>query len=417
MVSKPGPMLAPTGESERIEILDVLRGFALFGILLVNMTGFNQVMVAAATLPLSFDSDVDRIASWLIRWLAEGKFYSLFSLLFGLGFMLQMMRAEDRGRAFVPIYLRRSFVLLAIGVLHGVLLWVGDILALYAVLGIFLLFFRHTRPLTLLIWAAILLILPTLILVAATLLIHLSRQDPAAAAQFDAIFAQSVATALAEVERASLIYAQGGFVEITVQRARELPQMWTTALFVAPNIFAMFLFGAYVGKRGILADIEQHRNLLRRWCIWGFTLGLPLNALYATMIESLARAQPSWPVVGATLAQTIGAPLLAVGYMSGLALLWQLPVWQRRLMHLAPLGRMALTNYLLQSLIATLIFYGYGLGLFGQVGITAGIALTLLIYLVNYAVSYWWLQRYRFGPMEWLWRTLTYGRAQPMRRA
>lgn len=118
----------------------------------------------------------------------------------------------------------------------------------------------------------------------------------------------------------------------------------------------------------------------------------------------------------ATFAQAVGAPLLALGYMSGLALLWLRPAWQARLHGLAPVGRMALSNYLLQSLIATLIFYGYGLGRFGQVGIAAGVVLTLAIYTVNVALSHWWLRRYRFGPVEWLWRTLTYGQPQPMRR-
>lgn len=415
-VTAPTAVLGPTREGERIEILDVLRGFALFGILLVNMIAFNHVMLAAATLPLHFDSQADRVAAWLIRWLAEGKFYSLFSLLFGLGFTLQMMRAEIKGRVFVPLYLRRSLALLAIGVLHGVLFWVGDILAIYAVLGVPLLLFRHMRPRGLLIWAVALLLLPALFLAGAMLLLWLGRQDPATAAQIDVMFAESHAAVIAEVERASAVYATGSFAEITAQRAQELVQMWLTTIFILPNIFAMFLIGAYFGKRGILADLESHRDLLRRLCIWGLALGLPLNAVYATLIETLVRSQPSWPLVIATFAQTVGAPLLALGYLSGQALLWLRPGPQARLHRLAPLGRMALTNYLLQSLIATLIFYGYGLGLFGQVGIAVGVVITFAIYGVNYVVSHWWLRRYRFGPVEWLWRTLTYGKPQLMRR-
>lgn len=416
-LADPKAALSPTSESERIEVLDVLRGFALFGILLVNMIAFGQVMMAAATLPLDYETALDHVAGWGIRWLAEGKFYSLFSLLFGMGFTLQMMRAEAKGRRFVPVYLRRSLVLLVIGVLHGILFWVGDILAIYAVLGVLLLLFRHMRPRNLLIWAVVILLLPSLFMIGANLLLEFARQDPAAAAQIDAMFAESYAATAAEVERASAIYATGGFAEITAQRAIELVEMWLTTLFILPSIFAMFLVGACIGKSGILADLEGHRTLLVRLCIWGLGLGLPLNAVYATLIESLVRTEPSWPLVIAVITQAIGAPLLALGYMSGLALLWQRPAWRARLYRLAPLGRMALTNYLLQSLIATLIFYGYGLGLFGQVGIAAGVLITIAIYLVNYAVSHWWLGRYRFGPVEWLWRTLTYGRRQPMRRA
>ncbi len=408
--------LSPTSASERIEVLDVLRGFALFGILLVNMIAFGHVMMAAATLPLDYDTALDRAAGWVIRWLAEGKFYSLFSLLFGLGFTLQMMRAEAKGRRFVPVYLRRSLTLLVIGVLHGVLLWVGDILAIYAVLGVLLLLFRHMRPRNLLIWAVVMLLLPSLFMIGANLLLAFARQDPAAATQIEAMFAESSAAARAEIERASAIYTTGSFAEITAQRAKELVEMWLTTVFILPNIFAMFLVGACIGKCGVLADLDGHRTLLARLCIWGLGLGLPLNAVYASLIGSLVRTEPSWPLVIAVFAQAVGAPLLALGYMSGLALLWRLSRWQARLRGLAPLGRMALTNYLLQSLIATTIFYGYGLGLFGQTGIAAGVLITIAIYLVNYAVSHWWLGRYRFGPVEWLWRTLTYGRIQPMRR-
>jgi len=416
-LADPKAALSPTSESERIEVLDVLRGFALFGILLVNMIAFGHVMMEAATLPLEYDTALDHVAGWGIRWLAEGKFYSLFSLLFGLGFMLQMMRAEAKGRRFVPVYLRRSLVLLAIGVLHGTLFWVGDILAIYAVLGVLLLLFRHMRPRNLLLWAVVMLLLPSLFMIGANLLLEFARQDPAAAAQIDAMFAESYAATAAEVERASAIYATGSFAEITAQRAKELVEMWLTTIFILPNIFAMFLVGACIGKCGILADLERHRTLLVRLCVWGLGLGLPLNAVYATLIESLVRTEPSWPLVIAVITQAIGAPLLALGYMSGLALLWQRPAWRARLHRLAPLGRMALTNYLLQSLIATLIFYGYGLGLFRQVGIAAGVLFTFAIYVVNYVFSHWWLGRYRFGPAEWLWRSLIYGRMQPMRRA
>lgn len=419
VLTAPSAVLGPTREEERIEILDVLRGFALFGILLVNMLAFNQVMMAAAVVSLPDENRIDRIATWLIRWLAEGKFYSLFSLLFGLGFMIQMMRAEARGRRFVPVYLRRSLVLLAIGVLHGVLIWVGDILAIYAVLGVVLLLFRHMRPRGLLIWAVVLLSLTTLLMAGSTLLLDFGRQDPAAAAQIDAMFAEQRATLLQEIERASTIYATGSYAEITAQRAPEFAKMWLTSIFIFPNVFAMFLIGAYFAKRGILADLEGHRGLLRRLCLWGLGLGLPLNAVYATlfMSQGLSRMEPSWPLVVATGSQAAGAPLLALGYAAGLALLWMQPVRQPRLRLLAPPGRMALTNYLLQSLIATFIFYGYGLGLFGRLGAAVGVVITLLIYAFNVALSHWWLRRYRFGPVEWLWRTLTYGQPQPMRRA
>jgi uncharacterized protein len=410
----PSETFGPTQSAERIELLDVLRGFALLGILIVNMVAFAHVTLAAATLPLSYATPVDRGASWLIRWLAEGKFYSLFAMLFGLGFILQLDRAEARGRRFMPAYLRRLAVLFAFGVLHGVFFWVGDILAIYAVLGLPLLLFRRTRPRRLLIWSAILLLLPTFLIATATVLLAAVRADPAAALQYETLLAEQRAATQAEIARVAAVYGQGSFAEITAQRVQDLLQMWLFTLFILPNIFAMFLLGVYLARQRIFHTPEAHRGVLRRLCAWGFSLGLPLNAVYATGIETLVRSEPSGPLVVALLAQAVGAPLLALGYAAGLALLWQSPIWQPRLRLLAPPGRMALTNYLLQSLIATWLFYGYGLGWFGKVGIAAGLGLTLAIYVLNVAISQWWLHRFRFGPAEWLWRTLTYLHPQTM---
>jgi uncharacterized protein len=145
-------------------------------------------------------------------------------------------------------------------------------------------------------------------------------------------------------------------------------------------------------------------------------LGVAGNAIYATVIMPIPRFVPSWSFLLATISQGIGAPMLCLAYISGIALLTGIPAWNQSLRVLAPVGQMALTNYLSQSILCTLIFYGYGLGLFGRIGAAQGIALTIVIYLIQIPVSNWWMQRFRYGPAEWLWRSLTYMRIQPMRR-
>lgn len=406
--------LGPTRALERIEILDVLRGFALFGILLVNMGLFIHPF-QYVTQPITHANSLDAAAGWLIRVLAEGKFYSLFSLLFGMGFMIQMERAAAKGRPFLPVYLRRSLALLLIGFLHASLIWIGDILMVYALVGLLLIFFRQMRPRRLLIWAAVLLLLPTLFLTAVGGLMQLGSQDPAVAAQVQEVIAAQQAQTAQDIAAAYTVYGEGNFAQITAQRLADLGDLWLYNLFVVPNVLAMFLLGVYFTKQRILADLSSHRPLLRRMLLWGGSVGLILNILYATLISQVDRTLPTTATLVATFAQAIGAPLLMLGYVGGLGLLWLRPTWQARLHRLAPAGRMALTNYLMQSVIATTIFYGYGLGLFGQVGAAAGLLLTVAIYAVELTWSGPWLARFRFGPAEWVWRTLTYLHPQPIR--
>lgn len=411
--------LGPVQPAERIRILDILRGFALFGILFVNMPLFNRPFQG-----IFFPADPaaawhERVAEWLIHALGEGKFYSLFSLLFGLGLVLLMERVEGRGGRFIPLYLRRLLVLLGIGIVHAFLIWAGDILIMYALFGFVLLLFRKARPRTVLIWAVVLILIPLLFTAGSTALLELGRAIPEAAASIEQSFAQTEAAYRADYERAARTYAQGRFGEITAQRVYDYLSFGLVSYFVLGfNVIAMFLVGLYFGKRRLFEDLPTHRPFFRRLFLWGLGLGLPLNALYATLIMGVSRYEPTWPLVVAMVAQGIGAPLLSLGYLSALTLLYsRSSAWAARLAVLAPVGQMALTNYLLQSIVCTLLFYGYGLALFGRVGYAAGIALTVVIYLLQIPFSHAWMRRYRFGPAEWLWRSLTYRYWQPFRRA
>ena len=410
-------LVAPVQQAERIEIVDILRGFALFGILLVNMALFSYpfqsiLFPAAPEMPW-----YDRAATWLIHFLGEGKFYALFSMLFGLGMILLMERIEARGRRFVPFYMRRLLALLLIGLVHAFLIWPGDILIIYALLGFPLLLFRKARPRTLLIWAVILIAIPLLFMAAATGLVALGSMTPEGAQQIGQSFAVTKAGYLADVARGVEVYAGGNFLEITAQRAYDYMSIGLISLFALGfNVLAMFLVGAWFGKRRVFHDLDAHRPLLRRLLLWGLAVGLLGNAMYATLIMGIPRYDASIDLLIATVAQGIGAPLLMLAYVAAIALLALRPTWGRRLSVLAPVGQMALTNYLLESIIGTLIFYGYGLALFGRVGAAWGIVLTVAIYLLLIPFSHWWMKRFLYGPAEWLWRSLTYWKPQPMRR-
>ena len=407
----------PVRPQERIQVIDMLRGFALLGILLVNMELFNYSIYESVLGSHTPATMLDQLARWFVAFFAEGKFYSMFSFLFGLGMALQFQRAEAKGVPFVATYARRLLVLMVIGLIHGYLFWIGDILFLYSLLGFALLFlFRKAKPRTLLIWVGICLAIPVLLNAALWGLMGLAQFAPDGPAMMEEMWASQEAQYLALAAESNYIYATGTFAEITRQRTAEMWFMYSILPFMGFNVLATMLLGMYAGQRRIFQELESHISLIRRVWWWGLGLGVLGNFMYVWFLQSASRMMPTGATTLAVVGQTIGAPALSLFYMASLVLLVQKsPTWHGRLAPLAATGRMAMTNYLMQSVICTLLFYGYGLGLYG-IGIAAGLATAVVIYTIEVLWSGWWLQRFRFGPMEWLWRTLTYLTPQPLRR-
>jgi uncharacterized protein len=415
MPTIPKPAAGPIQPGERIQTIDVLRGFALLGILLVNMALFNNSAFTAILTELEFTNLVDRLAFWFIEFFDEGKFYSLFSFLFGLGFAILYQRAEAKGLKFGPIYLRRMLALLVFGLLHAYLIWIGDILVLYSLLGLILLiFFRKAKPRTLIVWVVICLLIPLLFNGAIAGLLELGHLDPQAAAAIDAQFAAQGQIYASLASQADQVYATGTFAEVTRQRASDMNYMFGALPFMGFNVFATMLLGVWAGKRGIFTDIPANLPRFRKWLLWGLIVGVLGNLAYVIAGEYSNRAIPDFVNLITVTGQTFGAPALAFFYISALTLLAERPGWKPRLAPLAAAGRMAITNYLMMSLICTTLFYGYGFGLYG-IGMALGILVTIVVYGLELLWSPWWLARFRFGPVEWLWRTITYWKRQPMR--
>jgi len=182
-----------------------------------------------------------------------------------------------------------------------------------------------------------------------------------------------------------------------------------------PKVLGMFLLGFYAGRRGILLRVEEHLPLVRRVFRWGLALGLIGNTAFAVLIEMGVDIPPSPLGIAQTAAYAVGVPSLCFFYVSALALLWRKPRWRRWLSALAPVGQMALSNYLMQTIVCVTIFYGYGFGCFGRVGVTTGVALAVVIFALQIALSNWWFRRFQYGPVEWVWRQLTYRRRPPLR--
>lgn len=402
--------MSPVTANERIDTLDVLRGFALFGILWMNIP----------ELPDAFGSDArwhNRIVGWLGMGLASGKFVALYSFLFGLGFAVQLLRAEARGARIVPVYVRRLLALLAIGLAHAVFLWQGDILRDYAILGFLLLLFRKCSPRTLLVCALLSLAWAEEGERLVDTVSRWRRPDPEAVrvAALDGENYRFVQAARAgAVTRAE---QRGTYTELAAARAAMLPGRYSNwRLYFDGENFCMFLLGLYAGRRRIFQNVSAHLPFLRRVMWWGLALGLTLNVADVAMGELSGTIGLDLPGhLGRILVYAVGRPALCLFYISAITLAMQNVTWKRRLGPLAWPGRMGLTNYLLQSLIFTTLFYGYGLGLLPYASKCLALGLTLIIWPVQMILSRWWLKRFRFGPMEWLWRTMTYAKVQPMR--
>ncbi|MCS7273496.1 MAG: DUF418 domain-containing protein [Fimbriimonadales bacterium] len=403
---------APVAEPERIRALDALRGIALLGILMVNMAAFKGLSALELfPRPESLRTVADQIAFWVIQSFFFIKFYPIFALLFGLGFALQIERLTARGAEATRVMWRRLLVLLLFGLIHGLFIWAGDVLLLYALCGMVLLALRGLRPQSALIAVAAIWGLQFLCCFscgALTVWWALAGGEPATG--------QTSFLAAIESE-ARVAYAQPSYWVAQQFRFREWLWMLANAVFWLPNVLMMFLFGLYLGKVGAFAQLSEHRRLFGWLAVMGLLMGLVANASCGYGILQGIRTDNELLSYGWLMVLVVMGPVLAVGYVGAFAWLWQ--AWrglERLLVPVAAAGRMALTNYLMQSVICTLLFYGYGLGLHGKVGVAQGIGLTVLIWLAQVVLSTLWLAYFQYGPMEWVWRSLTYGKRLPMRR-
>jgi len=401
--------IVPISLPERIEVIDVVRAIAVCGILIGNIQWFSGYGMMPPALTGQTPM-VDQITHFLVHFFVEGKFYSIFSFLFGFGFALQIERAAGRGDTKASLFKRRLLWLLAIGLLHAYLLWAGDILSIYAVMGFLLLLFRNRTNETLLKWAGALMVVP---IVTYTLLYlaFISFAPPDVARTVETAQVDQWNRNMATVGHSGYLQILTGF-NLDLIFGRYMGLFFQMRL---PKILAMFLLGFYAYRRGFFHDLPRHAPFIRKVLIYGLALGLVGNIGMAALAGNEAPFPPSPAGVVGVIGYAFGVPALALGIIALVATLWQNAGWHRVLALLAPAGRMALTNYLLQTVICVFLFYGYGFGLFGRLGATAATMIALGIFLAQIALSTLWLRYFAYGPMEWIWRQLTYGRRLDLR--
>ncbi|MFO8098645.1 MAG: DUF418 domain-containing protein [Salinibacter sp.] len=419
---KPRSSLRPVGDDERIHVLDALRGFAIFGILIINV----RVFSGYAYLPGDAQADLlwadwNAVFDWIHTVFFSGKFYTLFSLLFGVSFAIQFHRAASSDRSFTRHFSRRLFFLFLIGLVHLWGLWFSDILVLYALCGYLLLAFKGWSDRALLGAAGALLLVPGL---------HAWYVQTADAAYTTVLYQQlstlwmdwglpqaSAASQTFQMQDVAAVIQSDSWATVgTFNAIGPVLRTYGIALDARlVKVLATFVLGLWVGRQLLQQRLHEHTSWLVRAAIVGWAVGLPLNVLYA-MDNPTSLPDDSFLLLKDTLSP-FAYVALTTGYVASFMLLFQTRLRAALDRLFNAVGKTALSNYLLQSVVGILLFYEVGLGLhkyLGSLGLTGA---TVAIFGVQILASAAWMQRYKYGPLEWVWRALTYGRVLPNRRS
>ena len=387
--------MKPITENNRIIAIDMMRGFAIFGIFLVNMLSFHTPFIYID--PYTWwDSGIDRNLYTVIDIFVQASFYPLFALLFGYGVMILRERVMAKGLSFPIIAFRRFTFLLILGLLHALLIWHGDILVTYAVIGFIFLLFMKMSAKSLIITGIVMYVLPNILL--SLLLLVAMMLEPG-----------SGVTMFVNIESYIHTYQQGSFVEITEQRIEDwyFTNNFGTLPLLVITILPLFLIGAGVQKLKLFEHIELHQSIIKKAAVFTLIAGLAIKAIPYVWDENLAAQY---------IQDTFGGPLLAIGYSLSIATLATMNKLRKILEPLAYVGRLSISNYLLQSILSTLLFYGYGLGFYGKVSIIEGTVIVIIVFIFQIFLSKLWMKHYYYGPVEWLWRVFTYMKKPELKR-
>lgn len=400
----------PVGERERLESLDLLRGVAVLGILVMNIQMFAMVFAMYFNPHALGPAPPGEFAVWAASHLFfDQKMMTIFSLLFGAGVLLMTSRADERGAAVAAVHYRRMFWLLVFGLAHAYLLWHGDILVLYAICGMLVFPFRRLRPGMLIAVGMLSLAVASGIYVAAGL--SMPTWPPEAVAEMRTMWQPDAA----EVARETAAFRGGWLTQLPMRAEFSFGfQTFTLLVWGMWRAGGLMLIGMGLMKLGVFSGARS-RAFYVTLVIAGFGIGLPIVGW--GIVRNIANG---WDLYYSFfLGQQWnywGSVLVSFGWIGLIVVVWQSGAMRGAVHRLAAVGRMAFTCYILETVLSTLVFYGHGAGLFGVVPRTGQVLVTLAIWAVLLLFAPAWLGRYRFGPLEWLWRTLTYGRVERLRR-
>lgn len=409
--------LTPVQATERINLMDALRGFAILGIFIANLNGFSGYREEAQATGPYLLPGLDHKMGFLHHMFIEGKFYSIFSLLFGWGIALQFKRANEKGGNATPVVTRRLLFMLLLGAAH-LLIWSGDIVFFYALLGFLLLPLRRFSNRTLLVTGAVLVLSPILLYAAKSYWQWLNEP-----ARFFYTTGQRLDTQLLGIQSEADYFAMvknAGWWEILKGNISGFFYRYGYLMFVSrvPKVLGMFLIGYVLGRSGFYKNLEQHKKTVYISIAAGLLVGLPANFYLARYMTYYMGDYWNLGIKGLyqTIFYALGVVPLALAYVGLFMISFQTHAGKKILMVLAPVGKMAFSNYIMHSLIGNFIFLGAGLGYMGQVGPVYYTLLGIVIFILQIILSTLWLHYFNYGPVEWLWRSATYKKWQPMKK-
>lgn len=409
--------LTPVKAVEREIFMDVLRGFAILGIFIANLNGLSWYSDNPKITGPFLHPEWDHRMSFLHHLFIEGKFYSIFSLLFGWGIALQIKRGTDNGINPMPTVKRRLLFMLLLGFMH-LLIWNGDIVFFYALLSFILLPLRKFSNKTLLITGTVLILLPIL-------LYWLKMIWPVLNYPRELLFQAGIKTegALLNIkseEEFMNFMHHGSWWDQLKANIGGIFFRYQYLIFVSrvPKVLGMFLIGYVVGRSDFYKNIGQHKKLVYGIIAIGLLLGLPSNYLLANYMSNDMGDYWQLKTKGLyqTIAYALGVVPLALAYVGLCMLSFQSSAGKKLLSVVAPVGKMAFSNYIMHSLIGNFVFLGAGLDYMGQVGPVYLTLFGVAVFIVQIILSTVWLKYFNYGPVEWLWRSATYKKWQVFRK-
>ena len=398
--------LIPVDQAHRQLSLDFIRGIAIFGILIMNIQLFGNVFTSYFNPTVNGDfSGINRVTWYITHIFFEQKFYTIFSMLFGAGIVLMAEKATAKGVSAAKIHYRRNLILLVFGACHGFFIWYGDILLTYALFALFIYAGWKSNPRNLIITGLLLSVLISFLMLAGA-----GSLPPEEVAKMQKQFLPSLDVIQREVEA-----YRGGWSENQVLRLESLQHMLGFIVFFGIRIAGCMLLGMALFKLGIINGLRSkiyYRNLAFLCLVPGLlavTYGATL--MVENNFEDAAKIQMVYGQIN-----FLASIVVALGYIGLFHWFYMSEGRQWIKSRFEAVGQMAFTNYISQSVVCTFIFYGIGLGLFASMSRAELILVAIAVFVIQFLWSKWWLEKFYFGPLEWLWRSLTYFKFQPFKK-
>lgn len=382
----------PLHKSERMMWIDAARGFAILGIFVVNIGAFSAPYFLYGGEKDVWPLPIDQTTQMLIDMFFQASFYTLFSVLFGFGLQILKERLIVKEIAVMPFLIRRLTILIMFGMIHAFLIWHGDILLSYGIIGLIFMVFIYRSDQTILLWGSFMLGISVFLY---TLMLYNIR-------------ALLGSASMSEINRAERSYASDDLSAILGQNLNDW--LYSNSVFsymlLGTTLLPLFLFGVYLARKRWLHNPQAHRQkLLAGWII----------SLIVFIVLKMGPHLYGNPVWFSYVQDNVGGTASAIFYLFSITLLGQSMLGKKMLKPFSYIGRMSLSNYILQSLFCFVLFYGVGFGLYGSVRPVQAMGIVVLFYVIQVFASKWWLAKFRYGPLEWIWRSLTYKRKQPLR--